>query len=375
MQFPNYTKSAFNIVNSILQYYGVKNENATLSTLDQILYSKKYKKIVLLIMDGMGNNIINKYLKGEFLEVNNLGPISAVFPSTTTAAMNTYYSGKSPLEHAWLGWSNYFKECSRTINLFPKTDKYTFEKIDYDFESLIAFESIFEQIKNVNDVNQVVIYPKYLKNNYPVKNLKYKKIKGLVKHIKKEIKGKKEKFIFAYCAEPDHCEHMYGPSNKKVEKILQYFNKLMKKHFSKLKDDTVIIISADHGLIDIKDTIYLEDYPALLNTLITLPTIEPRAASFFVKKHRQLEFETLFNEIFKDNYVLFKREEVLRHHLFGYGKIHPKTDDFLGDYLAVATKNTIFDYKRDTTNFTFKGHHAGLSSDEMNIPLIVLKKD
>ena len=195
----------------------------------------------------------------------------------------------------------------------------------------------------------------------------------LIKHIKKQIRGKKEKFIFAYCAEPDHSEHGYGPSHKKIAKFLEKFNSLMKRNFSKLKDDTLIIISADHGQIDIKDTIYLEDHPALLNTLITLPTIEPRAASFYVKKHKQLEFETLFNEIFKDTYVLFKREEVLRHHLFGYGNIHPKTDDFLGDYLAVATKNTVLDYKHH--DFTFKGHHAGMSPDEMNIPLIVLKKD
>ena len=40
-------------------------------------------------MDGFGNNIVNKYLKNEFLERNNYGPISSVFPSTTTAAMNT----------------------------------------------------------------------------------------------------------------------------------------------------------------------------------------------------------------------------------------------------------------------------------------------
>ena len=375
MQFPNYTNSSFNTINSILHYYGVKNNYESLKTLDQLLNTKKYKKVVLLIMDGFGNNIVNKYLKNEFLERNNYGPISSVFPSTTTAAMNTYYSGKTPLEHAWLGWSNYFKECSRTINLFPKTDKYTHEKIEFDFESLIKFESIFDQIKKVNDIQQVVIYPKYLKNDYPVKNLKYKKLKGMVKHIKKQIKGKKEKFIFAYSPEPDHTEHMFGPSNKKVEKLLNSFNKLMEKNFSKLNDDTLIIISADHGLIDIKNTIYLEDHPALLETLITLPTIEPRAASFFVKKHRKLEFESLFNDIFKDNYVLFTRDEVLRHHLFGYGNMHPKADDFLGDYLAVATKNTIFDYKRDKSNFTFKGHHAGMSPDEMNIPLIILKKD
>ena len=115
MQFPNYKRSSFNVINSILHYYGVENSHASLKELDEILEKGKYKKIVFLVMDGMGNNIINKYAYNSFISNNNIGPISSVFPSTTTAAMNTYYSALPPIEHAWLGWSCYFKECSRTI--------------------------------------------------------------------------------------------------------------------------------------------------------------------------------------------------------------------------------------------------------------------
>lgn len=375
MQFPNYRKSSFNVINSLLHYYGVNNNHSSLNELDEILSTKKYKKIVFLVMDGMGNNIINRYAKDSFIDRKNIGPISSVYPSTTTAAMNTYYSALPPIEHGWLGWSCYFKECSRTINLFPGTDKYSQEVIKFDYKNLIKYEDIFSQIKSVNNIEQVVIYPKYLNNNYPVRNIKVKNLKSLIKKIKKEIKGKNEKFIFAYSAEPDHSEHLYGPSNKKIEKIILKFNNLLEKYFSKLKNDTLIIISADHGLIDIEETIYLEDYPAFLDTLEMLPSIEPRAASFFVKKNRYLEFESLFNDIFKDKYVLFKKEEALNHHFFGYGKLHKKADDFLGDYLAVAINKTVFDYKRDESNFTFKGHHAGMHPDEINIPLIIIKKD
>ncbi len=375
MQFPNYLNSSFNVINSLLNYYGVKTNNSTLKKLDEILKEKHYKKIVLLIMDGMGNNIINKYVRDLYLDKKNIGPISAVFPSTTTAAMNTYYSGLSPIEHAWLGWSTYFKECSRTINLFAKTDKYSSEKIEFNYLDLIKYQDIFSKIKEVNSLEQIVIYPPHIKNDYPVKNLKAKNLKKMIHSIKKELKGKKEKFVFAYSPEPDHLEHDNGPYNPKVEKFMTRFNKLIEKNFSKINDDTLILISADHGLIEIKETIYLIDHPALLDTLVMLPSIEPRAASFFVKKDRTLEFESLFNEIFKDTYVLFKREEVLKHNLFGYGKTHPKADDFLGDYLAVATKNTSLDYKPYSDGFTFKGHHAGMSNEEMNIPLIVIKRD
>lgn len=375
MQFPNYQNSSFNSINSILHYYGVINDHKSLDSLDKILNEGRYKKIVFLVMDGFGQNIIKKYLKDSFIDRKNIGPISSVFPSTTTAAMNTYYSGLSPLNHAWLGWSTYFKECSRTINLFPGTDRYNGDLVKFNYKDLIDYENIFEQIKKVNDIEQICIYPKFLNNNYPVKNIKYKSLNGLIKKIKNSLKGNNEKFIFAYCPEPDHTEHLNGPFDLKVEKILVKFNKLIEKNFSKIKDDTLIIISADHGLIDIKETIYLCDYPALLETLTMLPSIEPRAASFFVKKDRFLEFENLFYEIFNDKYHLFTKEEVLKNNLFGCGSIHPKADDFIGDYLAVATSNTLLDYKPSNDGFVFKGHHAGMSKEEMNIPLIVIKKD
>jgi predicted AlkP superfamily pyrophosphatase or phosphodiesterase len=160
----------------------------------------------------------------------------------------------------------------------------------------------------------------------------------MIKSIKKELKSKNDKFIFAYSNEPDHTEHIEGVYNSKVEKIIKSFNKLMEKNFNNIKDDTLIIISADHGLIDIKETIYLEDHPKLLDTLYMLPTIEPRAASFVIKKDKKLEYESSFNELFQGKYVLFTREEVLKHNMFGYHELHPKASDFIGDYYDTVTK-------------------------------------
>ena len=46
MQFPNYSNSSFNVINSIIKFYGVKNNNETLEILDNILKEGKYKKMI-----------------------------------------------------------------------------------------------------------------------------------------------------------------------------------------------------------------------------------------------------------------------------------------------------------------------------------------
>ena len=95
--FPNYQNSILNLINSILHYYHVETKYNGIDILDQKL-EKKYKNIVLIILDGMGENILNTISPNGFFKKHQERKITSVYPSTTTAAMTTYYSGKPPIE-------------------------------------------------------------------------------------------------------------------------------------------------------------------------------------------------------------------------------------------------------------------------------------
>ena len=62
-------------------------------------------------------------------------------------------------------------------------------------------------------------------------------------------------------------------------------------------------------------------------------------------------------------------------HLFGRGETHPKVDDFLGDYLACAVGNEYIEYAvlNQQEEVRFVGAHAGLTEDEMLVPVIALR--
>ena len=55
--FPDYNHSILNLITSILKYYKVSTQYNTLEKIDQLL-EKQYKNIVLIILDGMGENIL-----------------------------------------------------------------------------------------------------------------------------------------------------------------------------------------------------------------------------------------------------------------------------------------------------------------------------
>lgn len=55
----------------------------------------------------------------------------------------------------------------------------------------------------------------------------------------------------------------------------------------------------------------------------------------------------------------------------GFGEPHPKTYNFIGDFLAVATGEKSLFIKREDRKFI--GVHAGLTEEEMTIPFIAIE--
>ena len=133
---PNYDKSILSTISSILKYYKIDNGHTTLDSLDKLL-DKKYKNVVLLILDGMGEHILNTLDKDGYFKTNQLDMVTSVYPSTTTAAMTTYYSGKSPLETGWIAWSQYFKEYGRSMDVLKHKESYTGESIKPAFNDTL----------------------------------------------------------------------------------------------------------------------------------------------------------------------------------------------------------------------------------------------
>ena len=99
----NYDKCIVNLANSILENFGIKPKGETLLLVDQFL-DKKYKNIVVLLLDGLGTSVLESNAKEDgFLRRHFISSINTVFPPTTVAATTSIISGMQPIEHAWLG--------------------------------------------------------------------------------------------------------------------------------------------------------------------------------------------------------------------------------------------------------------------------------
>src|SRR5438045_3802303 len=77
------------------------------------------RNIVLLIIDGLGDNFLRKRAKGGELERRRRGALTSVFPSTTASAITTSYTGRTPLEHGVTGWFTFFSRAGCVAAALP----------------------------------------------------------------------------------------------------------------------------------------------------------------------------------------------------------------------------------------------------------------
>ncbi len=362
IQYPDYNNCIANLACSILKHFGVQPPNATLALADEYL-EKNYENVVVLLLDGMGENIVNMHLaKDGFLRSNLKAVYTSVFPPTTVAATTAMNSGLFPNQSAWLGWTGYFKDIDRNIEYFTNCDGDTGGEIIN-----INIANTFVPYKSIKDSlaeNGKVAYELSVHKMPAIKDFN-----SLCNEIKRHCAIPGKKYIYAYWNEPDFTMHNSGVDKAEIKSLLLGLEDRTRRLVDEL-EDTLFIVTADHGMINIENEIITE-YPDVMECLERMPSIEARAINMYIKAGMEKQFEYAFQKHFGDYFMLLKKEQVIEKGLFGNGNTHEKFNEMIGDYLGVAISN-----KAIINNWyvSFKGHHAGITEEEMRIPLIIFEK-
>ena len=359
--WPDYQNCIANLPNSILKAFGVKPVGESLPLLDRHL-TKEYRNIVVLLLDGLGVNILEKNLEPDgFFRTHLAGEFSSVFPPTTVAATTSILCGQMPCEHAWLGWDCYYPQLGKNVTVFNNTDQDT-DIPAADFNVAGTFTPFEDLIVRLREDGKAAYYATPFREPYP------ESFEKILERIGELCRQPEKKYIYAYWTEPDHTMHESGISGDAPKALARSLEEQVRELFGHL-EDTLLIVTADHGHINTRG-VSITDYPELMECLVRMPSIEPRALNLFIKEGKKKEFEERFRRLFGDTYLLLTREEVLERQMFGTGKEHALFRQMLGDYLAVAVSDlTIFNSREIAKRFL--GVHAGMTADEMRIPLIL----
>lgn len=368
---PNYNNSILNVDASISSYFGKNSKYKTNNLIDEILQGKKYKHIAIMLLDGMGSYIIDKNLNNDsFIKTHKLCDINAVYPPTTACAVPALCSGLEPLVTGWVGWSNYFSEVDKFVVMFRNLEYYSNEPLNINIErDILPYKKFYEDFNTFT----FELGPSFTPSNCQT-------FEEMCDRYVNEVDGKERSFCYMYWSEPDTCMHINGAYSVEAKEILSNMDNVLRKMSEQISDDTLVIITADHGHIDVKP-IYLANFTDILSMLERMPSNEGRCAFFKVKERKKKSFEKLFISYFGDYFSLLTKEEFIEEGYLGedINNKNYKLDSFIGDYVAIAKKNYYFNFDPLISNelqdeMIFKSHHAGITENEMIIPLIIMKK-
>ena len=368
---PDYDKCLVNLSNSMLKAFGAETTAPTLKMADKRLEGG-HKNVVVLLMDAMGISILEKHLQPDgFLRSHLAGSYSSVFPPTTVAATTSVLSGLYPNEHGWLGWDMYYPELGKNVTVFTNNEQAT-EDDDGNVKPLVPAADFHAGFKFTPYKNIITKINEAGGNAYasmPYLEPFPQDMESVFARIVDLCSKPGKKFIYAYWYEPDHTIHLTGPDSKETHDLLIDLEMKIEELSSKLTD-TLLLITADHSQIACTNYC-LMDYPEILNCLVRMPSVEPRTLSFWVKDEYKDDFPKIFKDAFGDKFWILTKEEVIDRKLFGIGKDHELFRDMLGDYLAISVSDAAIFLTHEEMK-QMPGGHAGLTQEELDIPLIAI---
>lgn len=359
----DYDNTLTNIAASIQKYFGVEPVHNSYVRLDEMLRKYDPEKVVVILLDGLGSNNMKRLLsKDSFLRSHLVCELTTVFPATTAAATTSLRTGLNPVEHGYVGWTAYIEPIDKVVTLFVNSEKGNDGEVCEEFlkvkDDLLKNDTVVEQISRSSDGEAVEILP--------FGDDCYCGIDEMFERIIAEAGEPGKKYIYAYCDEPDTTMHEEGPDSDNVKKLVTMSDARIEKLAAELHN-TLMVVLADHGHIKTR-TIYLEDYPDILDLMTCKTSVDQRAAVFRIKKGKKRVFAALFDKYFGDYYDLYSASEVRRSRLFGDGEEHSLFRAELGDYLAIAKGDVAITAPGDHYHVS---HHAGYTDDEVMVPFVV----
>ncbi len=340
------------------------------------------RNLALLVIDGLGDNHLMRRCAGSVLHRHRVGRLTSVFPSTTASAITTFLTGLAPQQHALTGWHLYFREVDRIVATLPLQPRAPgVAPLGLQPHRLFAHGNLFDRLGRASwtvSPASIVHSPFNVFHAGRATRVAYASAEGMFLALAALARrGRAPQFLHAYYPEIDADAHAHGIASDAVAARFAALDAAFGLFLDALAgSDTTVLVSADHGFIDAPAArlIELDRHPRLAATLARPLCGERRVAYGYVRPGQHERFEAYVRERLDHCATLYPSRTLIEQGWFGPGAAHPELASRIGDYTLVMKDDwTIKDWVPGEKRHPQIGVHAGVSADEMFVPLIVAR--
>ena len=328
------------------------------------------RSAVVIMVDGLGSENLHSAAKfAPFLASATQKTIYCGFPSTTASSITTFATGFSNSEHGLFGYKIFDRSRGESVNLLSGVDKYSV--LDYLKIEPISHESD-------TPVHAVTL------REYGDSGFTRATMHGAEHHFSDSIAGRfdiavdlaqtNKSLIYVYVPELDQAAHRFGVASAEWQALLSELDVQMHKLDRRLAHDTGLLVTADHGIVDVERTnhVYLDEYDELHDELLDVSG-DPRVAFLYLRDRNKVPGIKKFLSERLDNAALaLEPSELIA---AGYWQQSILNDDDLLPDLVVMATSAIAIYHRDfakASSIRMIGQHGALADEEIKLPLIGL---
>jgi hypothetical protein len=392
--------SILNLPSSLCQYLGAEGIGAGPLADELLVRLGAGRRVLLILMDALPLQHLRRWMADGSAPVWNtlaqqgfLAPLTSVVPSTTSAALTSLWTGRSPAEHGVAGYELWLKEFGVVANMLQHSpmsfqgDPGSLARAGFNPETFLPFQTLGAHLAAQGE--QVFVHQHYSISRSSLSQMLFNKKDVAVqafgtasdlwvnlRHLFESRAGERL-FAWVYWGEVDAFSHRYGPDDERTAAEFAAFSIAFERLFlgrlsPAARKDTLVVLLADHGQVPtFPDPHYdLRSHPGLARRLHILPTGEHRLMYLFIRPGQTEAVREYLERTWLNQFAVLDPGYAVEAGLFGPGAPHPRLLDRLGDSIVLARGNAYL-WWGDKDDHLY-GRHGGLHPDEMLVPFLAV---
>ncbi|MGU3652221.1 alkaline phosphatase family protein [Mycolicibacterium sp. A43C] len=337
------------------------------------------RRIAVLLIDGMGSELVaSRRDIAPLLAARPDRSLTAGFPSTTVASLASLGTGLPSGEHGLVGYLLSVPGHDRLMNPLkwglmgrgPKVDLLK-ELIPEHFQpSRTAFERAA-----ADGVVVTQVAPTYQAGS----GLTRAALRGgefrptfslgdLVDGVLTALSAADRTLVYAYHGDLDMTGHVRGPHSESWALELAQIDLMIRLIAERLPAGSALIVTADHGMVQVADPIDFDSTTVLQTGVRTLGG-EPRARHVYTEPGAADDVAATWRETLGSDFTVLTRAEVTGAGWFG-PNVREGVAPRIGDVVVVADSDrAVIRSGAEPLQSNLLGHHGSLTPAEMLVPL------
>lgn len=340
------------------------------------------QRVCVVLADGLGRSLLRKksahtpFLRSIQQRGQGVVPtwLDSGFPSTTASSLASLGTGLPPGQHGLVGYDVVDPDHDTVVNMLGNWDA-AVDPLQWQ-----PFPTVLERSAATVDVVTVAL-PRFSDSAMTRAALRGGRFSGgsnphaLTSAAAEAMRSSNRTLMYFYVNDLDKAGHRYGAESAQWEHQLEEFDATVKRLNSVLPAGTTILVTADHGMVDIPASQRI-DYsadPSLIHR-VRHTAGEPRMVHLYLEpdatpaEHAQLLAS--WRNRFGDRIWAFTRAEGIAAGLFG--DVRPEVEGRIGDIMiAVRETMALYDTRRvRAESMEVVGQHGSLTRAEREVPLL-----